>query len=40
MQKTDYHTLAHLVPPGQIDPEIRVKLDLISEVAAHAKPLQ
>lgn len=39
MQKTDYHSLAHLVPKELIDPEIGVKLDRIVEVSARAKPL-
>lgn len=39
MQKTDYHTLAHLVPVHRIDPEIRAKLDRIVEVAGRAKPV-
>jgi energy-coupling factor transporter ATP-binding protein EcfA2 len=39
MQKTDYHTLAHLVPREKIDPEIGVKLDRIVEVASRAKPV-
>ena len=40
MQKTDYHTLAHLVPRERIDPEIGAKLDRIVEVASRAKPVQ
>jgi hypothetical protein len=39
MQKTDYHTLAHLVPRERIDPEITAKLDRIVEVAGRAKPV-
>jgi ABC-type nitrate/sulfonate/bicarbonate transport system ATPase subunit len=39
MQKTDYHTLAHLVPRERIDPEIGEELDRIVEVAGRAKPL-
>lgn len=39
MLKTDYHALAHLVPKGRIDPEIKEKLDRIVEVASHAKPV-
>lgn len=31
--KTDYHSLAHLVPRERIDPEVREKLDRIVEVA-------
>lgn len=39
MQKTDYHTLAELVPAEQIDPEVAVKLDRIVEAASLAKPV-
>lgn len=38
MAKTDYHTLAPFVPAALLDPEVREKLDRISEVAAQAKP--
>jgi ABC-type branched-subunit amino acid transport system ATPase component len=38
MRKTDYHVLARLVPPEQIDPEIIEKLDLIVQVASRANP--
>ena len=40
MQKTDYHTLAHLVPKERIDPEIGAKLDRIVEVMSRARPLK
>jgi energy-coupling factor transporter ATP-binding protein EcfA2 len=40
MQKTDYHTLAHLVPRARIDPEIGAKLDRIVEIASRAKPVK
>ena len=38
MQKTDYHSLAHLVPREKIDPEIGEKLDRIVAVASVANP--
>lgn len=38
MQKTDFHTLAHLVSREQTDPEIIAKLDRIVEVAGGARP--
>lgn len=38
MAKTDYHTLVPFVPVGQIDPEVREKLDRIVEVASAARP--
>jgi hypothetical protein len=38
MRKTDYHTLAPFVPEGELDPEVREKLDRIAAVAAQAKP--
>lgn len=38
MQKTDYHSLAHLVPMEQIDPEIGVKLDRIVAISNRANP--
>jgi hypothetical protein len=38
MAKTDYHTLAPFVPAGQIDPEVREKLDRIVEVGRQARP--
>jgi len=38
MQKTDFHILAHLASPQQIDPEIIEKLDRIVDVAKRAKP--
>ena len=37
MRKTDYHTLARLVPASLIDPEVRENLDSIASVAAHAR---
>lgn len=40
MQKTDFHTLAYLVPKERIDPEIVTKLDHIVEVAASSKPVE
>ena len=39
MQKTDYHSLARLVPKEKIDPEIVEKLDRIVDVARRAKPV-
>jgi hypothetical protein len=38
MQKTDYHTLAYLVPRELIDPEIASKLDRIVEISGMATP--
>jgi hypothetical protein len=38
MNKTDYHALARCIPNDQIDPEVRHVLDLITGVAAQAKP--
>jgi hypothetical protein len=38
LRKTDYHTLASLVPPDQIDPEVIEKLDEILAVANQAAP--
>jgi predicted ATPase len=38
MLKTDYHTLAPLVPRDRIDPEIGEKLDRIIEIAGRARP--
>lgn len=38
MRKTDYHTLAPWVPEGELDPELREKLDRIAEVAGRATP--
>ena len=40
MQKTDYHSLAPLVPKEKIDPEIGAKLDRIVRVSQRAKPLK
>jgi hypothetical protein len=39
MRKTDYHILAHLVSPEQIDPEVIANLDRIVEVAGKASPV-
>ncbi len=39
MLKTDYHTLAHLVPRERIDPEVAEKLNRIVEVASRARPV-
>lgn len=39
MQKTNYHSLARLVPKERIDPEIRAKLDRIVEVETRARPV-
>lgn len=38
LRKRDYHQLAALVPPGEIDPEVREKLDAIVAVAQMARP--
>lgn len=38
MARTDDHTLAPFVRVGQIDPEVREKLDRIVEVANAARP--
>jgi ABC-type transport system involved in cytochrome c biogenesis ATPase subunit len=38
LRKTDYHVLAGLVPPDQIDQEVVAKLDAIVALAAKAKP--
>jgi len=38
MQKTDYHTLAHLVSKDKLDPEISEKLDQIVAVSKRANP--
>jgi hypothetical protein len=40
MHKTDYHTLARLLPRDQIDPEVIEKLDAIVTVAKQAKPVE
>ena len=40
MQKTDYHSLANLVPKEKIDPEIGAKLDRIVTVSGRANPLK
>ena len=39
MLKTDYHTLANLVPKALIDPEIGEKLNRIVDIASRAKPV-
>ena len=38
MRKSDYHTLANLVPAELITDEIRQKLDMIKAVAERANP--
>lgn len=38
LRKSDYHVLAALIPPEQIDREVVEKLDAIVEVAKTAKP--
>lgn len=38
LRKTDYHTLASLVLPEKIDPEVKEKLDAIVETATKARP--
>ena len=38
MSKKDYYELAEHVPGGEIDPEIREKLDVIASVADRASP--
>ncbi len=38
MQKKNFHELADHVPDGEIDPEIREKLDAIAQVAEGAEP--
>ena len=38
MNKKDYYELAEHVPDGEIDPEIREKLDAIAAIAARATP--
>jgi hypothetical protein len=38
MSKKDYYELAEHVPEGEIDPEIREKLDVIASVADRASP--
>lgn len=40
MRKTNYHSLAKYVLPGDIDPEIKEKLDAIVSVAKKAAPRQ
>lgn len=38
MRKTDYHQLAQFARPGDLDDEIRAKLDQIVEIARQARP--
>ncbi|MDZ4756370.1 MAG: AAA family ATPase [Phycisphaerae bacterium] len=38
MRKTDYHTLAPFVSAEEVDPDVRVKLDAIADVASRARP--
>ena len=38
MAKKNYHELAEYVPDGEIDPEVREKLDAVARVAAAAAP--
>ncbi|MBI4601538.1 MAG: AAA family ATPase [Planctomycetes bacterium] len=38
MCKTDYHTLAPFVAEGELDPEVREKLDRIAEAVRRASP--
>lgn len=38
LRKSDYHTLAGLVAPEALDPEVREKLDAIAAVAGRATP--
>ena len=38
MAKKNYHELAEYVPDGEIDPEVREKLDAVARVAADAAP--
>ena len=38
MAKKNYHELAEHVPDGEIDPEVREKLDAVARVAADAAP--
>lgn len=38
LRKTDYHTLASLVPAEKIDPEVVAKLDGIVAIAGRARP--
>jgi len=38
MRKTDYHTLAPFVVEGELDAEVREKLDLIVDVATRSRP--
>lgn len=40
MQKTDFHVLARLARPEQIDPEVGQKLDRIVETARRAMPVK
>ena len=38
LRKSDYHTLARLMPKDKLDTEVREKLDLIATVASQATP--
>ena len=38
MSKKSFYELAEHVPPDELDPEIREKLDAIAAVAASARP--
>lgn len=38
LRKTDYHVLAHVVDPAQIDPEVSEILDALAAAASRAKP--
>lgn len=38
MFKRSFHELAEHVPPAELDPEVREKLDAIAEAAAGAMP--
>ena len=40
MSKKSFYELAEHVPPDEIDPEVREKLDAIAEVAASARPAE
>ena len=40
LRKSDYHSLARLVPKGKLDTEVREKLDQIATVASQATPQQ
>lgn len=38
MARKNFHELAEYVPEGEIDPEIRDKLDAIASIAERATP--